>query len=182
MLAPLRSKAEKTLNPLRETRSNETDKSDEHAAKLPEALKSFTPLASEQEIKGASKGLHELELAVARAPTSVSSIAALQSQLDVLAERTRAKISERTTEQADLAPLISASQAAIAAGNKDFESIYGGVNKVIESGEGDGLKAYGAAIVALAADVQKGVGEAKQRDAGASVYDCVRLCTNNDLT
>ena len=39
------------------------------------------------------------------------------------------------------------------------------MNKVIESGEGDGLKAYGAAIMALAADVQKGGGEAKQRDA-----------------
>ena len=92
VLAPLRSKSEKALKPLRETRSNETDKSDEHAAKLPEALKSFTPLASEPEIEDACKGLHELELAVARSPASEASIAALQSQLDVLAERTRAKI------------------------------------------------------------------------------------------
>ena len=48
----------------------------EEATKLPEALRSFTPLAEEPSIERASKGLHELELAVARAPDSEEAVAA----------------------------------------------------------------------------------------------------------
>lgn len=167
-LQALLAKAEKALQPVRDARSQAEADSDKHTAKLPDALKSFVPLASEPEIKDASKGLYELELAVAHSPTSAAANEALQAKLDVLGECTRAKISERTTGQADLKPLIRMCQAVTAAGNKAFEIVYEGVDKVIKSGEGDGVEVYRTVIKALNEAAQKGGGgDAKQRDAAA---------------
>ena len=89
-LQALLALAEKALQPVRDARSQAEAESDKHAAKLPDALKSFVPLASEPEIKSASEGLHEHELAVAQSPTSAAANEALQAKLDVLGECTRA--------------------------------------------------------------------------------------------
>ena len=62
------------------------------------------------------------------------------------------------------AQLVAMCQAAIAAGNKDFEVIYDGVWKVVESGESEGLAKYDESVAELAAVK---VGEAVQRKEAA---------------
>ena len=63
---------------------------------LPDGLKDFTPLAKEPEIAAIAAGLHELELAVARNPTSEAALAALRAETEKLALATQAKIDTRT--------------------------------------------------------------------------------------
>ena len=65
-------------------------------ASLPAGLKDFTPLAKEPEIAAIAAGLHELELAVARNPTSEPALAALRAETEKLALATQAKIDART--------------------------------------------------------------------------------------
>ena len=79
----------------------------------------------------------------------------------------RDKITELTGKE-DLSELVGVCQAAIAAGNKDFERIYEGVFKIIQSGEGESLEKYDTAVQKLVAPIEgaweKGVkGRAKQR-------------------
>ena len=71
---------------------------------LPEGLKDFTPLANEPEIAAIAAGLHELELEVARRPTSESAQAALREQTERLALTTQSKIAARTTEARQQVP------------------------------------------------------------------------------
>ena len=65
---------------------------------LPDGLKDFTPLAKEPEIEKIAAGLHELELAVVRNPTSEAALAALRAETGKLALATQAKVDERTAE------------------------------------------------------------------------------------
>ena len=51
---------------------------------LPEGLKDFTRLAKDPEIAAIAAGLHELELAVARDPTSEEALAALRAETEKL--------------------------------------------------------------------------------------------------
>ena len=60
------------------------------------------------------------------------------------------------------AEFVQQCQAAIAAGNRDFEVIYDGVWKVVESGETAGLIAYDKAEAELE-EVREG--DARQREA-----------------
>ena len=73
-------------------------------ASLPDGLKDFTPLAKEPEIAGIASGLHDLELAVARSPSSEAALAALRAEAEKLAQAMQAKINARTAEARRVTP------------------------------------------------------------------------------
>ena len=125
------------------------DDPQEYASKLPEALQGFRPLAKETNITAAAKGLHELELAVAREPLSAPAVAALRGALQMLPDATKAAITERTLDEALLDDLVVECQAVIDAGNRDFLTVYAGVWSVTVSGEADNLKSYDVAVAEL---------------------------------
>ncbi len=200
-LQELRAKMDALLAPLQQAAEAEAAGA-AHATKLPAGLKDFKPLAAEPEIKAASAKLHELELALVKAPSSETARSELRAAAATLEEVTAAKIKERAASLLDeenlfhaytcdksgqspivgfryhyeeknkygypsgkdhnlceaefaklpdeekakyekIAPPCSKSlqecEAAIADGNHDFEIIYDGVHRVIESGERDGL-------------------------------------------
>ena len=209
-LQELRTKMDGLLAPLQQAAEAEAAGA-AHATKLPAGLKDFKPLAAEPEIKAASAKLHELELALVKAPSSETARSELRAAAATLEEATAAKIKERAAslldeenlyhpgvtctksgqspivgfryhwEEKDLygrathhnlceaefaklpdeekakyekiAPPCSKSlqdcEAAIADGNHDFEIIYDGVHRVIESGERDGLARFRTAVGAL---------------------------------
>ena len=68
-LQELRTKMDGLLAPLQQAAEAEAAGA-AHATKLPAGLKDFKPLAAEPEIKAASAKLHELELALVKAPSS----------------------------------------------------------------------------------------------------------------
>ena len=72
--------------------------------------------------------------AVARDPDSKEALAALDAALKELFEVMSAKIEERA-DKADLKALLTECEAAIAAGNHDFERVYRAVWAVLQSGE-----------------------------------------------
>ena len=72
-----------------------------HATKLPAGLKDFKPLAAEPEIKAASAKLHELELALVKAPSSETARSELRAAAATLEEVTAAKIKERAASLLD---------------------------------------------------------------------------------
>ena len=161
-LQPLQQHVATTLRHLRNA-SAEAPR--EEATRLPEALRSFTPLAEEPSIRRASEGLHVLELAVARAPDSEEAVGALRSALKTLSEAVASSIKERTEglSDEDMAKLVATCQAAIASGNRDFHAVYDGVFNVIKSGDVENYNAYGKAIEALRGRIKQGA-QAKQRD------------------
>ena len=73
-LTPLQQRVARAVSHLR--KSVDSVNVEQETTNLPEALRKFTPLAEEQSIIHASTGLHELELAVARAPDSEEAVAA----------------------------------------------------------------------------------------------------------
>ena len=211
-LQELRAKMDALLAPLQQAAEAEAAGA-AHATKLPAGLKDFKPLAAEPEIKAASAKLHELELALVKAPSSETARSELRAAAATLEEVTAAKIKERAASLLDeanlyhpgftctksgqspivgfryhyeekddygdptgehhnlceaefaklpdeekakyekIAPPCSKSlqdcEAAIADGNHDFEIIYDGVHRVIESGERDGLMRFRTAVGAL---------------------------------
>ena len=209
-LQELRAKMDALLAPLQQAVEAEAAGA-AHATKLPAGLKDFKPLAAEPEIEAASAKLHELELALVKAPSSETARSELRAAAATLEEVTAAKIKERAAsllevqncfhpdskctksgqspivgfryhwEEKDrygdathhnlceaefaklpdeekakyekIAPPCSKSlqecEAAIADGNHDFEIIYDGVHRVIESGERDGLARFRTAVGAL---------------------------------
>ena len=212
-LQELRAKMDALLAPLQQAAEAEAAGA-AHATKLPAGLKDFKPLAAEPEIKAASAKLHELELALVKAPSSETARSELRAAAATLEEVTAAKIKERAASLLDeanlyhpgfactksgqspivgfryhweegkglraiggathhnlceaefaklpdeekanyekIAPPCSKSlqecEAAIADGNHDFEIIYDGVHRVIESGERDGLARFRTAVGAL---------------------------------
>jgi hypothetical protein len=70
----LREKAAKVLAPIKQSAAiddgGDDAHGDDHAVKLPEALRHFLPQAKTKAIEAACGPLHELELAVARDPDS----------------------------------------------------------------------------------------------------------------
>ena len=80
-LRPLQKRAAEALGPIRPAA---TEGDDEHAVKLPEALKTFKTLAKTEAIEAACALLHGLELNVARAPDSEEAVDALGAQLVVV--------------------------------------------------------------------------------------------------
>ena len=209
-LQELRAKMDALLAPLQRAAEAEAAGA-AHATKLPAGLKDFKPLAAEPEIEAASAKLHELELALVKAPSSETARSELRAAAATLEEVTAAKIKERAASLLDeenlfhaytctksgqtpivgfryhweekdrydrtiahhnlceaefaklpdeekakyekIAPPCSKSlqdcEAAIADGNHDFEIIYDGVHRVIESGERDGLARFRTAVGAL---------------------------------
>ena len=212
-LQELRAKMDGLLAPLQQAAEAEAAGA-AHATKLPAGLKDFKPLAAEPEIEAASAKLHELELALVKAPSSETARSELRAAAATLEEATAAKIKERAASLLDMqncfhpdstctksgqspivgfryhyvektrrpqpgypkhhnlceaefaklpdeekakyekiAPPCSKSlqdcEAAIADGNHDFEIIYDGVHRVIESGERDGLARFRTAVGAL---------------------------------
>ena len=133
---------------------------------LPDGLKDFTPLAKEPAIEKIAAGLHELELAVVRNPTSEAALAALRAATGKLALATQAKIDARTASE-ESEKLISECAAAILAGNRDFQKIYNAVYDVVRSGEADSMEAAQAAIAALGKAVRGDPKLLQQRDEAA---------------
>ena len=97
---PLRSLADQVLREQREQLAAGTTE-DDHATKLPAGLKDFTPLAKEPEIKEAAAGLHALELALVKAPSSEAARSELSAAVARLEEATSAKIKERAASLQD---------------------------------------------------------------------------------
>ncbi|KOO52966.1 hypothetical protein Ctob_016656, partial [Chrysochromulina tobinii] len=87
-------RAAEALGPIKPAAATEGD--DEHAAKLPEALKTFKTLAKTEAIEAACGRLHELELNVARAPDSEEAVGALGAQLVVVDQVMATEIKKRT--------------------------------------------------------------------------------------
>ena len=77
---------DRTLKALESVRSSQVAQTDSRGSSLPEGLKNFTPLADDPEVQGASEGLHALELAVVRDPSSGETISELRRALTSLAE------------------------------------------------------------------------------------------------
>jgi len=169
-LRPLREKAAKALGPIKPAAATEGAEHDpahggDHAAKLPEALRTFAPLAEAPTIKAACAMLHDLELNVARAPDSEEAVDALGAQLVVVDQVMATEIKKRTEGVSDEAAkeLVEKCEKAITAGNKDFQRVYDNVFNVIKSGDADGMDKYEAAVVALDATIEKPA-VAEQRD------------------
>eukprot|EP00900_Chrysochromulina_parva_P026719 jgi/Chrpa1/8681/Chrysochromulina_OHIO_Genome00006377-RA len=169
-LRPLREKAATALGPIKPAAATEGAEHDaahgvDHAAKLPEALRTFKPLAEAPAIKAACALLHDLELNVARAPDSEDAVGALGTQLVVVDLVMATEIKKRTEGVSDEAAkaMVEACEKAITAGNKDFQRVYDNVYNVIKSGDADGMAKYKAAVVALAAAIEKPA-VAEQRD------------------
>ncbi|KOO27307.1 hypothetical protein Ctob_002294 [Chrysochromulina tobinii] len=169
LILPLREKAAKVLAPIKQSAAiddgGDDAHGDDHAVKLPEALRHFLPLAKTKAIEVACGPLHELELAVARDPDSKEAVDALRAHLDVLMKVTAAAIAERTEDMDEKAAkeLIKACETAITAGNKDFLGVYQNVFNVILSGDADGMAKYDEAVVVLDAAIKKPA-VAEQRD------------------
>ena len=148
--AALRTKVGTVLAPLKGT--TETEKST-HKHALPEALQKFVTLAEEPAIIEVAKPLQALEAAVARAPDSREAAAALEAALGQLTTAMKAKIEERA-DQADLKALIEECEAAVSAGNRDFQKVYASVWAVLQSGEEHLLPRFQAAVAALLARIK----------------------------
>ncbi|MEE3098853.1 MAG: hypothetical protein VX463_03690, partial [Pseudomonadota bacterium] len=146
----LRSKVETVLGPLKGT--TETEKS-AHKHALPEALQKFVTLAEEPAIIEVAKPLQALEAAVARAPDSGEAAAALEAALGQLTAAMKTKIEQRA-DQADLKALIEECEAAVSAGNRDFQKVYASVWAVLQSGEEHLLPRFQAAVAALLARIK----------------------------
>ena len=167
LIRPLREKAAMVLAPIKQSAAIDDGDahSDDHAVKLPEALRHFLPLAKTKAIEVACGPLHELELAVARDPDSKEAVDALRAHLVVLMKVTATAIAERTEDMGEEAAqeLIKACETAITAGNKDFLGVYQNVFNVILSGDADGMAKYDEAVVVLDAAIKKPA-VAEQRD------------------
>jgi hypothetical protein len=101
LIRPLREKAAKVLAPIKQSAAIDDGgdaHGDDHAVKLPEALRDFLPLAKTKAIEAACGPLHELELAVARDPDSKEAVDALRTHLVVLMKVTATAIAERTED------------------------------------------------------------------------------------
>jgi hypothetical protein len=169
-LRPLREKAATALGPIKPAAATEGAEHDathggDHAAKLPEALRTFAPLAEAPTIKAACALLHELELNVARAPDSKEAVDALRAQLVKVDKEMATEIQKRTEGVSDEAAkeLVEKCEKAITAGNKDFQRVYDNVFNVIKSGDADGTAKYEAAVGDLDAAIEKPA-TAEQRD------------------
>ena len=167
-LRPLHERAEAALRPVRERA--EAAKQEAHGAHakaaLPEALRTFTPLAQEPEVKEAATALAPCEQALVLALRNGSADAEkteVRAKVAALARTLADKIAEKTG-RADLAPLVKECEAAISAGNVDFQRVYDGVFRVIQSAEAEHLEKYNATVAALRKLL---TGEAKQRDEAA---------------
>ena len=184
-LRPLQQRAAEALGPIKPATATEGG-DDEHAVKLPEALRSFTPLAKTEAIEAACDLLHELELGVARAPDSEEAVGALRAQLVVVDQVMAAEIAARTEGVSDEAAgeLVKTCQAAIEAGNKDFQSVYGSVFNVIKSGDADGMAEYEAAVGALDAAIEKPAAAVQRDEAGVAAVlyaDAARVKPSFDV-
>eukprot|EP00900_Chrysochromulina_parva_P012040 jgi/Chrpa1/20837/Chrysochromulina_OHIO_Genome00022003-RA len=145
-LRPLREKAATALGPIKPAAATEGAEHDaahggDHAAKLPEALRTFKPLAEAPTIKAACALLHDLELNVARAPDSEEAVDALRAQLVVVDQVMATEIKKRTEGVSDevAKAMVEKCEKAITAGNKDFQRVYDNVFNVIKSGDADGM-------------------------------------------
>ena len=111
-LAPLRSLVDQVLRPLqplREQRQSSLSSSssmEDHATKLAAGLKDFTTLSAEPEIKEAAAGLHALELAIAKAPSSKAARSELRAAVARLEEATLVKVKERAASLQDVQNLL----------------------------------------------------------------------------
>ena len=184
-LRPLQQRAAEALGPIKPATATEGG-DDEHAVKLPEALRSFTPLAKTEAIEAACALLHELELGVARAPDSEEAVGALRAQLVVVDQVMATEIAARTEGVSDEAAgeLVKTCQAAIEAGNKDFQSVYGSVFNVIKSGDADGMAEYEAAVGALDAAIEKPAAAVQRDEAGVAAVlyaDAARVKPSFDV-
>ena len=184
-LRPLQQRAAEALGPIKPTTATEGG-DDEHAVKLPEALRSFTPLAKTEAIEKACALLHELELGVARAPDSEEAVGALRAQLVVVDQVMATEIAARTEGVSEVAAgeLVKTCQAAIEAGNKDFQSVYGSVFNVIKSGDADGMAEYEAAVGALDAAIEKPAAAVQRDEAGVAAVlfaDAARVKPSFDV-
>jgi len=169
-LRPLREKAATALGPIKPAAATEGAEHDaahggDHAAKLPEALNTFKPLAKTKAIEDACRCLHDLELNVARDPDSKEAVDALRAQLVVVDQVMATEIKMRTEGVSDEAAkaMVEECEKAITAGNKDFQRVYDNVFNVIKSGDADSMAKYKAAVVALDAAIEKPA-VAEQRD------------------
>ena len=168
-LRSLHERAEAALGPVRERA--EAAKQEAHGAHakaaLPEALRTFTPLAQEPEVKEAATTLAPCEQALVLALSNGSAADAekteVRAKVAALARTLADKIAEKTGRE-DLAPLVKECEAAISAGNVDFQRVYDGVFRVIQSAEAEHLEKYNATVAALRKLL---TGEAKQRDEAA---------------
>eukprot|EP00900_Chrysochromulina_parva_P007686 jgi/Chrpa1/16919/Chrysochromulina_OHIO_Genome00021037-RA len=181
-LRPLREMAATALGPIKLV----AECDDEHAAKLPEALKTFKTLAKTEAIEAACGCLHELELNVARAPDSKEAVDALGAQLVVVDQVMATEIQKRTEGVSEEAAgeLVKACQTAIDAGNKDFQSVYGSVYNVIKSGDADGMAKYEVAVVALDAAIEKPAVAEQRDEAGVAAVlfaDAARVKSSFDV-
>jgi len=82
LIRPLREKAAMVLAPIKQSAAiddGDVADGDDHAFKLPEALRHFFPMAKTKAIEVACGPLHELELAVARDPDSKEAVDALRA-------------------------------------------------------------------------------------------------------
>ena len=154
-LRPLQKRAAEALGPIKPAAAAATEGAEhdgahgvDHAAKLPEALHSFTPLAETPTIKEACALLHELELGVARAPDSEEAVGALRAQLVVVDQVMATEIAARTEGVSDeeARAMVEACEKAITAGNKDFQRVYENVFNVIKSGDAEGMAEYKASV------------------------------------
>ena len=184
-LRPLQQRAAEALGPMKPATATEGG-DDEHAVKLPEALRSFTPLAKTEAIEAACALLHELELGVARAPDSEEAVGALRAQLVVVDQVMATEIAARTEGVSEVAAgeLVKTCQAAIEAGNKDFQSVYGSVFNVIKSGDADGMAEYEAVVGALDAAIEKPAAAVQRDEAGVAAVlyaDAARVKPSFDV-
>ena len=143
--AALRAKVETALKPLQQ--AQQTDAAGEKHA-LPESLQNFTTLAEEKDIIEVAEPLRALEAAVAREPDSKEAAAALDAGLKKLIKVTKAKIESRA-DKAELEALLTECEAAISAGNRDFERVYRAVWAVLLSSEAHLLPRFEKAVGAL---------------------------------
>eukprot|EP00900_Chrysochromulina_parva_P020208 jgi/Chrpa1/2820/Chrysochromulina_OHIO_Genome00008084-RA len=190
-LRPLRERAATALGPIRPAAATEGAEHDaahggDHAAKLPEALRTFKPLAEAPTIKAACALLHDLELNVARAPDSEEAIDALRAQLVKVDQVMATEIQKRTEGVSDEAAkeLVGKCEKAITAGNKDFQQVYDNVFNVIKSGDADGMAKYEAAVGDLDAAIEKPAAAEQRDEAGVAAVlfaDAARVKPSFDV-
>jgi hypothetical protein len=190
-LRPLREKAAMVLGPIKPAAATEGAEHDaahggDHAAKLPEALRTFKPLAEAPTIKAACAMLHDLELNVARAPDSEEAVDALRAQLVVVDQVMGTEIQKRTEGVSDEAAkaMVEKCEKAITAGNKDFQRVYDNVFNVIKSGDADGMAKYEAAVGDLDAAIEKPAAAEQRDEAGVAAVlfaDAARVKSSFDV-
>ena len=146
--AALRTKVGTVLAPFKEAHAKEKST---HKHALPEALQKFVTLAEEPAIIEVAKRCRRS--GGWRAPDSGEAVAALEAALGQLTAAMKAKIAERA-DQADLKALIEECEAAVSAGNRDFQKVYASVWAVLQSGEEHLLPRFQAAVAALLARIK----------------------------